>query len=89
MTLEVSKPEGFVGQLLLGPMSIHQRVVFGRWVVMLDGTAAIAAASAVEAVGQHACRMTCGQGSRGLVHLASSVNWELQPACGLLLLKVA
>lgn len=26
----MSKPEGFVGQLLLGPMSIHQRVVFGR-----------------------------------------------------------
>jgi hypothetical protein len=30
VTLEVSKPEGLVGQLLLGPMSIHQRVVFGR-----------------------------------------------------------
>jgi hypothetical protein len=28
--LEVSKPEGMVGHLLLGPLNIHQRVVFGR-----------------------------------------------------------
>ncbi|KAJ9508775.1 hypothetical protein QJQ45_028089 [Haematococcus lacustris] len=30
VTLEVSKPEGLVGQLVVGPMGPHQRVIFGR-----------------------------------------------------------
>jgi hypothetical protein len=42
----VSKPEGLVGQLLLGPMSIHQRVVFGRWVCCSIEAAAAAAVAA-------------------------------------------
>lgn len=30
MTLSVSKPEGDMGELRLGPMKQHQRVIFGR-----------------------------------------------------------
>jgi pSer/pThr/pTyr-binding forkhead associated (FHA) protein len=30
VTLNVSKPDGLVGELVLGPMTRHQRVIFGR-----------------------------------------------------------
>jgi hypothetical protein len=40
VTIEVHKPEGLVGHLVLGPMNIHQRVVFGRCVDGIDRPAA-------------------------------------------------
>ncbi|GBF91494.1 MAP kinase phosphatase [Raphidocelis subcapitata] len=68
LAIRISKPDGQVGQLVLGPVGLHQRVVFGR----APPPAADVALEHASASRQHAALTVDAAGAVSLTDLGSS-----------------